>query len=52
MDVGRCVEALFDSHWGIVNLRNLYLYFLLQVFTRKSRVLEGPWISFYFLNLQ
>ena len=41
-DVERCdtcqyVEGSFDSHWRSVSLRNVYLYFFLQAFTRKSK---------------
>ena len=42
-DVEKCdtcnyVEGLFDSHWRSVSLRNVYLYFFLQAFTRNPRI--------------
>ena len=33
------VEGLFDSHWGSVSLKDFYLSFLLQPFTRRSNKL-------------
>ena len=35
-DTCQYVEGLFESYWGSINLRNFYLYFVLQVSTRKS----------------
>ena len=35
-DTCQYVEGLLNSHWGNVSLRNFYLSFFLQAFTRKS----------------
>ena len=44
MGVGRCdssqyVEGSLDSHWESVSLRNFYMSFFQQAFTRKSNKL-------------